>query len=310
MKILVTGGAGFVGSNLVDSLIEKNHEVVVVDNLSTGKKENLNGKAKFYEVGIRDPKISEIFEEERPEAVFHLAAQISVRESVKDPKKDAKINVLGSLNVIQSFIEHFESDISRAKFIFTSTGGAIYGDTEEIPTPEDYLAFPVSPYGIHKLTVEKLLNYYNKEKGLPFTTLRLGNVYGPRQDPLGEAGVVAIFTNQFLEGKQPVIYGDGEQTRDFVYVEDVVKAHLLALKECKNEIFNVGTSYETSINEIFHALKKITDSDMEGKHGKAKPGEQRRSCLSSSKIKKELGWSPKYDLYQGLKKTVEWFKKN
>jgi UDP-glucose 4-epimerase len=303
MKILVTGGAGFIGSHLVDRLIKENHQVIVVDNLSTGKKENLNPKAQFYQLDILDPKLSEVFQKEKPEVVFHYAAQIDVRKSVKNPLEDAKINILGSLNLLEN-CKRFKVK----KFIFASSGGAIYGQADIVPTPESYPAWPLSPYGVAKLTIEKYLNYYYKVFGLPYTSLRLANVYGPRQNPEGEAGVVAIFCHKLLKGEQPVINGDGTQTRDYVFVDDVVEANLLALEKDKVDIFNVGTAKETSVNEIFQRLKRITGAGIEGIHGPAKQGEQKRSCLDFSKIKKELDWQPNYSLEQGLEKTVNYFK--
>ena len=302
-KILVTGGAGFIGSHLVDRLIKEGHKVVVLDNLSTGKKENLNPKAKFYKIDICSPKISEIFKKERPEIVFHFAAQIDVRKSVENPLEDAKINILGSLNLLESCKRY-----KVKKFIFTSTGGAIYGEAEVIPTPETYPEFPLSPYGIEKLTIDKFLNYYNKVFGLPYISLRLANVYGPRQNSKGEAGVIAIFCNKILSGKQPVINGSGKQTRDFVFVNDVVQAAFLAMKSKKSGIYNIGTAKETDVNTIFRKLKELTGSKCKKIHGPAKPGEQKRSRLDFKKAKRGLKWNPKYNLDRGLKETVKWFK--
>ena len=308
MKILITGGAGFIGSHLQDRLIKEGHRVVIVDNLSTGKKENLNPRAKFYKADICGSKISQIFKKEKPEIVFHFAAQINVRKSVEDPIEDAKINILGSLNIIQSFC-HLSSVIShKSKIIFASTGGAIYGDADIVPTPESYPEYPLSPYGIEKLIVDKYLNYYHKVFGLPYVSLRLANVYGPRQNSKGEAGVVAIFIDKMLEGGRPIINGSGTQTRDFVYVNDVVEANILGLKKNKVGIFNIGTARETDVNTIFEKLKKLTGSSCKEIHAPEKPGEQKRSCLDFSKAKKEIGWQPKYDLNKGLKETVKWFK--
>jgi len=307
MKILITGGAGFIGSHLQDRLIKEGHRVVVVYNLSTGRKENLNPKAKFYKADICGSKISQIFKKEKPEIVFHFAAQIDLRKSVEDPIEDAKINILGSLNVIQSFC-HLSSVIShKSKIIFASTGGAIYGDAGIIPTPENYPEFPLSPYGIEKLIVDKYLNYYHKVFNLPYVSLRLGNIYGPRQNSKGEAGVIAIFSDKMLAGGQPIINGSGNQTRDFVYVDDVVEASTLALKENKVGVFNIGTAKETDVNTIFKKLKELTGSNCKIVHGSAMPGEQKRSCLDFKKAKRELKWSPKYDLENGLKKTIDWF---
>jgi UDP-glucose 4-epimerase len=305
MKTLVTGGAGFIGSHLTDKLIEEGHQVAVIDDLSTGRKENLNPRAHFYEMDITDSGISSVFEKENPEIVFHLAAQINVRQSVENPIEDAKINILGSLNLINSFlkIKH-----PNSRFIFTSTGGAIYGDTEFIPTKETHPAQPESPYGIAKLSVEHYLHFYNRVKYLNYTCLRLANVYGPRQNAQGEAGVVAIFTNQMLSGQQPVINGDGNQTRDFVFVDDVVSAGLLAMQQGENAVYNIGTGKETNINELFGKIKELTGADVKEKHGEAKPEEQMKSCLDYSLAKDKLGWQPGDDLDSGLEKTINWFK--
>lgn len=327
MKILVTGGAGFIGSHLVDRLIKENHKVVVIDNLSTGQKENLNQKAKFYKLDIQNPKISEVFKKEKPDVVFHLAAQIDVRKSVENPIEDAKTNILGSLNIIQNFIYSLslrgrspkQSRVSKSRFprndergakiIFASTGGAIYGDADIVPTPESYPEFPLSPYGICKLTVEKYLNYYWKIFGLPYVALRYANVYGPRQNSKGEAGVIAIFCDRMLSGNQPIINGNGRQTRDFVYVEDVVEANILAMKSKKIGTYNIGTAKETNINIVFRQLKKLIGSQCKEVHLPAKPGEQKRSCLDFKKAKKELGWQPSVDFNKGLETTVDYFKK-
>ena len=300
-KILITGGAGFIASHLADKLIEKGHNVVVVDNLSTWKKENLNPKAKFYEMDICDSEISDIFEKEKPEIVFHFAAQIDVRKSVKDPIQDAETNILGSLNLLQNCQE-------VRKFIFASSGGAIYGDTDVIPTPETHLENPESPYGICKLTIEKYLYFYEKTFGLNYTALRFANIYGPRQNSQGEAGVIAVFSNKMLKNQEVVINGDGEQTRDFVFVDDVVNAGLLAMEQEKSDIYNISTGKETNINEIFRKIKELTNSNCEEIYAPEKKGEQKRSCLDYSKIKKELNWGPEYNLEKGLEKTINFFK--
>ena len=300
--ILVTGGAGFIGSHLVDRLIGKGYKVVVIDNLSTGKKENLNPKAKFYKINICSPKISQIFKKEKPQVVFHFAAQIDVRKSVEDPMTDANINILGSLNLLENCRK-----FKVKKFIFASTGGAIYGDADIIPTPESYPEFPLSPYGIEKLTIDKFLNYYHKVFALPYISLRLANVYGPRQNSKGEAGVIAIFCDKMISGKQPIINGSGRQTRDFVFVGDVVRAAFLAMKSKKSGIYNVGTAKETDINTIFRKLRGLLNSGCKEVHIPTKPGEQKRSCLDYGKAKRELGWQPEYGLEKGLKETAEWF---
>jgi len=302
-KILVSGGAGFIGSHLTDKLMDKGHNVVVVDNLSTGKKENLNPKAKFYEADICNSEISQIFEEEKPEIVFHFAAQIDVRKSVKDPIQDAKTNILGSLNLLQNCQKN-----EVRKFIFASSGGAIYGDTDIIPTPETHSENPESPYGICKLTIEKYLHFYKETFGLNYTALRLANIYGPRQNSKGEAGVIAIFCNKILKNEEVVINGDGEKTRDFVFVDDVVNVAILSIEQEKSDIYNIGTGIETNINEIFRKIKELTNSDCKEIHAPEKLGEQKRSCLDFSKVKQELNWEPEYNLEKGLGDTIKWFK--
>ena len=304
MKILVTGGAGFIGSNIVDRLIKEGHQVIVVDDLSRGKKEYLNPNAKFYRINIQSKNLEKIFIKEKPDVVDHHSAHINVRESVKDPIFDAQNNILGTINLLENCRRY-----EVKKFIFASTGGALYGDTEIIPTPEDHPLKPISPYGVSKLADEAYIYYYEKVHNLKATILRYANVYGPRQDPFGEAGVVAIFIQKLLAGEQPVINGDGEQTRDFVFVDDVVEANLLALQSEKS-VYNVATAKETSVNQLFRKLVAITGVDKSEKHGPAIPGEQRRSCLDYRKIKERLGWEPKTNLDDGLKKTIEWFREN
>jgi len=299
-KILVTGGAGFIGSHLVDALIEKGHKVVVVDNLSTGKKENINKKAKFYKIDICSPKIGEIFKKEKPEICFHFAAQINVRKSIEDPIKDAKINILGSLNVLENCKKY-----KTEKIVFASSAG-VYGEAKIFPTPETHPGNPDSPYRITKLTVENYLKFYKENSGLKFVSLRFSNVYGPRQDPKGEAGVVAIFIEKLLRGERPTIFGDGNQTRDFIFVEDAVSASLKAMEyKGEKEIFNIGTGIETSINELYKIISELLKTKIKPKYAPPKPGDLRRSCLNISLAKRELKWEPKFDLNKGLKKTIQ-----
>jgi UDP-glucose 4-epimerase len=300
--ILVTGGAGFIGSHLVDKLIDSGYEVAVIDNLSTGSKLNLNKKAKFYKSDIQDKKVSDIFAKEKPDAVFHYAAQISVRESVSNPLEDAKTNILGSLNIFENCKKY-----KVKKVIFSSSGGSIYGDTDVFPTDETAKEAPLSPYAVAKLSVEKYLYFYYKSFGLDFVALRLANIYGPRQNSKGEAGVIAIFSGKMIAGEKIYINGSGKQTRDFVFVEDVAEAGKMALEKDKMGVFNLGTGQETDINTLFKKIRKILNSDCEEAHGPAQAGESKRSCLDSSKIKKVLGWSPKYNLDEGLKITADWF---
>jgi len=307
MKILVTGGAGFIGSHLVDALVQKKHRVFVIDNLSTGFKKNVNPKAKFYKADIaQHKKIGSIIKKEKPDVIFHQAAQIDVRKSVENPIFDAEINILASVNLIK-----LAKDYGVKKFIFASTGGAIYGDTNNRPTPETESEWPLSPYGIAKLTTDKFLHYYHEIHGLNFTSLRYANVYGPRQNPHGEAGVVAIFLNKMPNNKQPIINGNGKQTRDYVYVDDVVGANLLALKYFKKTgIYNVGTGKEKNVNELFWEINKHFANKSKEVHGPAKIGEQKTSCLSYRKIKKDFGWKPKVKFSDGIGKTYKWFENN
>jgi len=308
-KYLVTGGAGFIGSHLVDRLIKEENSVAVIDDLSTGKKENLNPKAVFYAADINAPEIKGIFKKENPKVVFHLAAQINLRDSVANPIKDAQTNILGSLNIIDNFlaINRKRSDDQKIKFIFSSTGGAIYGDANIIPTPETYREFPLSPYGVAKLSVERYLNYYHEVFGMPYAILRYANVYGPRQNSKGEAGVVAIFCDKILAGIQPEINGDGLQTRDFVYVQDVVEANMLVMQKNVSGFYNIGTGIETNINGIFDAISGHIGKGFQRKYVSVMAGEQKRSCLDCSKAQRELGWDSKVSLNEGIVKTVHWF---
>ncbi|MCJ7497873.1 MAG: NAD-dependent epimerase/dehydratase family protein [candidate division Zixibacteria bacterium] len=301
-KILVTGGAGFIGSNIADSFISFGHKVVVIDNLSTGFKKNIPSKAKFYKIDIRSKKIEEIFKNEKIEVLCHYAAQIDVRKSVEDPIQDARINIEGTLNLLNNCIKY-----KTRKVIFASTGGALYGEQDYFPADEKHPERPLSPYGIAKLAIEKYLYFYKEVFGLNYISLRYANVYGPRQNPLGEAGVVAIFTQRLLSGKKSVINGDGKQTRDFVYVKDVVKANLSALNYPESDYFNIGTGIESDVNNIFRLLKGKTGSKQKEVHGPAKPGEQKRSVLDYSKAKKLLGWSPEYSLEIGIEETVKYY---
>ncbi len=304
MKILVTGGAGFIASHIVDKYIELGHEVAILDDLSTGVSQNINSKSHFIKVDIRSQEAAELLSDFKPEIVNHHAAQIDLRKSVENPAHDADINILGLLNLMQAII----LIESVKKVIFASTGGAIYGDTETLPTPEDYPTSPASPYGIAKLASEYYLSYYQKIHNIPFVSLRYGNVYGPRQNPHGEAGVVAIFSKMLLKGLHPLINGNGLQTRDFVFVSDVVEANVKALEESTNGIYNIATGKETNINTIFESLAQEVSPELRAKHGPAKPGEQKRSSLDCSKAKQELGWEAKTDLQSGIKQTLSYFK--
>ena len=279
MKILVTGGAGFIASHIVDKFIEEGYEVVILDDLSTGFEKNINSKAKFVKLNIRDEKVSDLFEEEKFDVVNHHAAQMDVRRSVIDPAFDANTNILGTINLLQNSVKHGVN-----KFMFASTGGAVYGEQECFPADENHPTNPVSPYGISKLSVEKYLYFYFNEHKLNYTILRYANIYGPRQNPFGEAGVVAIFSTKLLKGDQPIINGTGEQTRDYVFVKDLVKANLLTLSDDESDTYNVGTAIETNVNELYNILNDITGNGQEEKHGPAAAGEQMRSVITSEKL--------------------------
>jgi len=303
MKILVTGGAGFIASHVADAYIKNGHEVVIVDNLSTGVKDNINPQARFIEMDIQDSKIFDLFEREKFDVVNHHAAQMDIRLSVKDPTFDAKNNILGTINLAEAAVRN---DVK--KFIFISSGGAIYGEQDYFPADEKHPTRPLSPYGIAKLTGEKYLYYYNKTYGLNFVNMRYANIYGPRQNPQGEAGVIAIFADKLIKNEQPIINGDGKQTRDYVYVADVVEANLKALNFQNSDYFNIGTGIETDVNELFFQLNHLTNSQVDEKHGTAKPGEQLRSVLDNKKANELLNWQPTVKLEDGLKNTVEFFK--
>lgn len=302
-RILVTGGAGFIGSHVADNLVAAGHDVAVIDNLSTGRREFVPPQAQFFPYDITSPDAADLIRSWRPEALMHHAAQMSVRISVADPVADARDNILGSLNLFQAAME-----AQVKKIIFASTGGAIYGDEAPIPARETDSPWPESPYGVAKLAVEHYLRFYQSEYGLTTISLRYANVYGPRQNGQGEAGVVAIFIEKLLANQQPIINGDGLQTRDFVYVGDVVAANLKALAYPRSGTFNIGTGRETDILTIYLKLQKLAHSPLGPVHGPAKPGEQRRSALDSSLAKKILDWQATMDLEEGLSQTIEAFR--
>jgi UDP-glucose 4-epimerase len=303
MKILVTGGAGFIASHVVDKYIELGHEVVIVDNLSTGRQENINPAAKFYEIDICSPEIEKIFDVEKPDIVNHHAAQISVPKSVIDPLLDAKINAMGFLNVLQCCVKH-----NTSRVINVSSGGAIYGEATEYPTTESYSPKPLSPYAIHKYLSEIYLHYYHEAYGIKYVTLRYANVYGPRQIPTGEAGVVSIFIETLLNNKTPYLFAYPEDPdgmiRDYVYVQDVVKANIVALDCIPNDAYNIGTGIETTtgmlLGEICHQLNK----EYNPIKAPPRPGDIRQSCLDNTKANKIMGWVPEFTLTDGLKKTI------
>jgi UDP-glucose 4-epimerase len=303
MRILVTGGAGFIGSHVVDAYIAAGHQVAIVDDLSTGRRENLNPEATFYEMDIRDEALAEVFERERPEVVNHHAAQMAVLVSMRDPQFDADVNILGALNVAENAKAH-----GTRKMIFISSGGAIYGEPVELPCKETHPVYPLSPYGATKYAFEKYLHVYKYNYDLDYTVLRYGNVYGPRQDPHGEAGVVAIFTQLMLDGEQPVIYGSGEQQRDFVYVADIVRANVIALEAGSGREYNIGNGRGTSVNEITAHLKELTGYEGEVAHGPENAGEVFRTYLDVTRAREELGWEPQVSLREGLADTVAYFR--
>jgi len=301
VKILVTGGAGFIGSHVVDAYVGAGHQIVVVDNLTTGRRERVNPAAQLYAIDIRSPELRDVFERERPEVVNHHAAQASVTASVADPRVDAEINVMGTLHLLTLCAQ---SRVRR--FVFASTGGAIYGNPQRIPADEQHPTTPLSPYGIHKLVGEHYVRYFGST-GMTWAILRYANVYGPRQDPFGEAGVVAIFTRAMLDGKAPTIFGDGKQTRDFVYVEDVARANLLATDATTSDLANIGTGVETSVNDIARHLASLTGFRGEPLRVAPRLGEVYRIALDASKAKRWLSWGPQTSLMDGLRKTAEWF---
>ena len=305
MKILVTGAAGFIASQIADALIEAGHKVVILDDLSTGFENNINPKAKFIKANICDKSLYKLFETEKFDVVNHHAAQMDVRRSVKDPEFDATTNILGTINLLQNSAKH-----GIKKFMFASTGGAVYGEQDYFPADEKHNTQPKSPYGISKLAVEKYLYFYHSEYKLNYTILRYANIYGPRQNPFGEAGVVAIFSTKLLKDEQPIINGHGKQTRDYVFVGDVVKANLLTLKDQSSDIYNIGTGIETDVNQLFHFINNITNAKKEEKHGPVAAGEQLRSVITSDKLFNKFGWKPSTKLEDGLKTTVDFFKDN
>lgn len=303
-KILVTGGAGFIGSHVVDLFIDKGYKVVILDDLSTGRESNLNPRAKFYKMDIRSPEIRDVFAVERPDYISHHAAQMDVRHSVAQPLFDADVNILGSINLLECARE-----FGVEHFVYISTGGAVYGEPEHIPCDETHPINPICPYGASKHTVEHYLFMYHSNYGMDYTVLRYPNVYGPRQDPHGEAGVVAIFTGKMLAGEEVTINGDGEQTRDFVYVGDCAYANYLALTmNHQPGIYNLGWGRPTSVNDIFNTLAKVIGYAHPANYGPAKVGETRHIYLDAAKIKKDLGWSPTLTLEEGLEKTVAFFR--
>jgi UDP-glucose 4-epimerase len=303
MKILVTGGAGFIGSHIVNAYINAGHDVIVIDNLSSGEIKLVNPKAKFYHLDIHSPEVKTILKKEKITVINHHAAQISVSASVSNPLFDANSNIIGTLQLLQNAV-----CLKIEKFIFASTGGAMYGEQKTFPVSEEQPCKPLSPYAISKLSAETYINYYGTQYGLNTTVLRYSNVYGPHQNPHGEAGVVAIFCERLLKDQQPIINGDGEQTRDFVYIQDIVKANTIALNPQCSGLFNVGTGKETSVNYLTRCLIKAASIVTSIEHGPAKKGEQKRSSIDSGKLLKGFGWKPCVSVEEGLIETFNYFK--
>lgn len=305
MKVLVTGGAGFIGSHIVDAFLDLGHHVHILDDLSTGRERNINPHATFTKGDIRDASVVDaLFRAEKFDVMCHQAAQMDVRRSVADPVFDASVNLLGLLTLAEACLKY-----GVRKLLFASSGGAIYGEQDYFPADEEHPTRPISPYGVAKLTTEHYLYYYQAVHGIEWIALRYANVFGPRQNPEGEAGVVAIFTTKMLKGAQPIINGEGTQTRDYVFVGDVVQANVLALQRAGSGIFNVGTGIETDVNTLFRRLRSYTGSRCEEKHGEAKKGEQLRSVLDNRRIINTLGWKANVSLDDGLRQTVAYFRK-
>jgi len=303
MKILITGGAGFIASQVADAYLEAGHEVIIIDNLSSGKRANVPPAAKFFHADIRAPAVGEILRSERPQVLSHHAAQMDVRRSVAEPGFDAEVNVLGTINLLEAARE---ARVERV--VFASSGGAVYGEQSAFPAPESHPIDPTSPYGITKASGELYLSYYHAVHGIPYVALRYSNVFGPRQDPHGEAGVVAIFSERLLSGLASTIYGDGNQTRDYVFVADVVRANLAALETDFVGPVNIGTGIETDVNALFSHLRDLLGSPHPPEYAPARAGEQRRSVIAIDRAREALGWRPEVPLEEGLRRTVEFFR--
>ncbi len=302
MKILVTGGAGFIGSHLVDALVQRGHQVVVVDSLSTGRSENVNPAATFYQADICSSELERMFEKERPEIVNHHAAQTVIQKSMEDPVFDAEQNIVGSLNIISQCLRY-----GVKRIVYASSAG-IYGEPEYLPVDESHPVTPISYYGISKHSVEHYLHLSHAENSLSYVVLRYSNVYGPRQSPKGEAGVVAIFTRQMLRRERPTIFGKGDKTRDYVYVTDVVMANLLAMEKGINGVFNIGTGVETLDRGMFDLVAGLTGYEDNPHYAPVRKGEIYRICLDSGKAQKEIGWQPQFLLKEGLAETVNYYR--
>jgi UDP-glucose 4-epimerase len=302
MRVLLTGGAGFIGSHVAEHLLARGHEVVVVDDLSSGKRENVPEGASFFEEDVRCG-CEGVLQEFRPEVLCHQAAQMDVRRSVREPDFDAAVNILGTIRLLQNCVKY-----GVGRVIFASSGGAVYGEQHEFPAPEAHPQYPVSPYGVSKLAGERYLHFYSLQYGISYAALRYANVYGPRQDPHGEAGVVAVFSKNLADRKVPTINGTGEQTRDYVYVGDVARANVLALdSDPPSGAYNIGTGIETSVNRLYELLRDISRKNVPATHGPAKPGEQLRSSIDPTRAHRVFGWYPKEELSAGLEETLRFF---
>ncbi|HPD18428.1 MAG TPA: NAD-dependent epimerase/dehydratase family protein [Candidatus Goldiibacteriota bacterium] len=304
-NVLVTGGAGFIGSNVADEFVKSGHKVVIVDNLFSGKKENLNPDARFYKMDVRDKRILDVLKREKIEIIDHHAAQISVPDSVKDPVFDAETNILGTLNLLQCAVK---AKIKR--FIFISSGGTVYGANAKLPAKEDMPLTADNPYGISKVTGEHYVRFFSNYYGLKYVMLRYSNVYGPRQIPHGEAGVVSIFINKILKGERPVIFGGGKCIRDYVFVGDVARANLMALNKATNQAINIGTGIKTDVNKLYDIICKVTGFEKKALNGPDRPGDIPANYLNVQKAEKVLNWKPEISLEEGIKKTYNFFKKN
>ena len=302
-KALVTGGAGFIGSHLVDRLLSEGFQVAIIDDLSAGKLRNLNPAATFYHADITQSIVEEIFSREQPDFVFHLAARVSVTYSAQHPVDNAQVNVIGTLRLLDA-----ARRMGLEKFIFSSTGGAIYGSPEEIPCSEAAPAAPISPYGLSKYMAEQYVSLFHRLYRLDYTNLRYGNVYGPRQDPEGEAGVISIFIQSILDGNRPRIFGDGTQERDFIYVDDIVEANMRAINSGNHRTLNIGSEEGTSVNRLFEIIKAELDYPLEAEHRPRRPGEVHKISLDCEQARQCLGWTPQVPLAEGLRRTVEYYR--
>lgn len=303
LKVLVTGGAGFIASHIVDQLIDMNVQVVIVDNLSTGNLDNINDRAEFYQVDITHEKLDEIFEMEKPDYVIHHAAQIDIQCSLRDPLYDAKVNILGTINVLQSCINH------GVKKVIYASSAAVYGNPHYLGVDEGHPVQPMSFYGISKHTPEHYIQVFSDLYGLKYTILRYANVYGIRQDPKGEGGVISIFVDKMIKGESPIIYGDGEQTRDFIYVKDIASANLAALYQGDGEIINISCNTQTSVNELFTLMNSIINKEIQPIYKDARQGDILHSYLNNTRAQELLNWKPQYSLESGLIETVEYYQK-